>query len=186
MTDRPPGRRRRTVLFSAAGVALAALCLVAVLATRPAAQDTLEASPLLGKPAPEIVAPSLSGARISLASYRGRFVVVNFFASWCPPCQQETPQLLEFVGQQSQEHAAVLGVVFADSTSNVERFARSNGVTWPVVTDPGGQVALAYGVFDPPASFLVAPDGRVVAEVVGGVTAQGLDQLLAEARAEGR
>ena len=80
--------------------------------------------------------------------------------------------------------ACLLGVVFADSGSNAEGFARSNGVNWPIVTDAGGQVALAYGVSDPPASFLVAPDGRVVAEVVGGVTAQGLDQLIAEARTE--
>ncbi len=173
------------MLVSAGGVALTVLCLIAVLATRPAALNTIEASPLVGKPAPAIVAPSLSGATVSLAAYRGRYVVVNFFASWCPPCQQETPQLLEFVVQHPGARSpTVLGVVFSDSASNAEGFARSNGVKWPIVTDPGGQVALAYGVSDPPASFLVAPDGRVVAEIVGGVTSQGLDQLLAEAQAE--
>jgi cytochrome c biogenesis protein CcmG/thiol:disulfide interchange protein DsbE len=175
------GRRRRTALWSATAVAGVTICLVAVLATRSAGENTTAASPLLGKPAPAIDSTSLGGAKVSLASYRGRYVVLNFFASWCQPCQLEEPQLVEFVAQhQGASAPAVLGVVFSDSAGNAAAFARSNGVTWPLVTDPAGLVALAYGVANPPDSFLVAPDGRVVAHVVGGVTASGLDQLIAE------
>jgi cytochrome c biogenesis protein CcmG/thiol:disulfide interchange protein DsbE len=178
-------RRRRTVLWWAGGIALASICLVAVLATRPVAQDTVADSPLVGKPAPAIDAPGLSGGKVSLTSFRGRYVLVNFFASWCPPCQVEEPQLVEFAGQHRGVHGAtVLGVVFSDSATNAAAFVRSNGVTWPVVTDPGGRVAITYGVTDPPESFLIAPDGRVVAAIDGGVTADGLDRILAEAEAE--
>ena len=77
----------------------------------------------------------------------------------------------------------MIGVVFSDSAGNAAAFARSNGVGWPVVTDPGGRIALAYGVADPPDSFLVAPDGRIVADVVGGVTTDGLDRLIGQAQA---
>jgi cytochrome c biogenesis protein CcmG, thiol:disulfide interchange protein DsbE len=178
------GRRRRTAFWSAGGVGVAAICLVAVLATRPAGENTVEASPLVGKPAPAIEAPALRGGQVSLATFRGRFVVVNFFASWCPPCQQEEPQLLAFAEEhRGRDAPAVLGVVFDDSAGNAAAFARSNGVSWPIVTDPGGRVALAYGVADPPDSFLVAPDGRIVADVVGGVTTDGLDRLIGEAQA---
>lgn len=177
-------RRRRTALWSAAAVAVAAICLVAVLATRPSGEDTVAASPLVGKPAPAIDAPRLGGGTVSLAGYRGRFVVVNFFASWCPPCQQEEPQLVEFAAaHRGKDAPAVIGVVFSDSAGNAASFARSNGVGWPIVTDAGGRIALAYGVADPPDSFLVGPDGRIVADVVGGVTADGLDRLIGEAQA---
>ncbi len=178
-------RRARVVLWSSVCAAVVAVSLVAVLASRPAATDTVAASPLLGKTAPAISAVTLSGQRVTLSSLRGRFVVVNFFASWCPPCQVEEPQLVTFAAEhRGAAVATVLGVVFSDSASNAAAFVRSNGVRWPVVTDPGGMIALAYGVADPPASFLVAPDGRVAAEVVGGVTAAGLDQLVSEAKSE--
>jgi cytochrome c biogenesis protein CcmG/thiol:disulfide interchange protein DsbE len=182
------GRRGRTALWASAAVALAAVCLVAVLATRPAGEDTVAASPLVGKPAPAIDARSIDtgaigGGRVSLAAYRGRFVVVNFFASWCPPCQAEEPQLVEFAAAHRGAGApAVIGVVFSDSAANAAAFARANGVRWPIVADPGGRIALAFGVADPPDSFLVGPDGRIVADVVGGVTASGLDRLIGEAQ----
>jgi cytochrome c biogenesis protein CcmG, thiol:disulfide interchange protein DsbE len=165
-------------------VAAVTVCLIAVLATRSAGENTTAASPLLGKPAPAIDSTSLGGAPVTLASFRGRYVVVNFFASWCQPCQVEEPQLVEFAAEHRGAAAAVLGVVFSDSTANAAAFARSNAVTWPVVTDPGGRIALAYGVADPPDSFVVAPDGRVVADVVGGVTASGLEQLIDQFQAE--
>jgi cytochrome c biogenesis protein CcmG/thiol:disulfide interchange protein DsbE len=161
------------------------VCLVAVLATRSAGENITAASPLLGKPAPAIDSTSLGGAKVTLASFRGRFVVINFFASWCQPCQVEEPQLVEFVAQhRGATSPAVLGVVFSDSATNAAAFARSNGVTWPLVTDPGGRIALSYGVTDPPDSYIVAPDGRVVVHLLGGVTASGLDQLIAQAQAE--
>jgi cytochrome c biogenesis protein CcmG/thiol:disulfide interchange protein DsbE len=177
-------RRRRTALWSALGVGVLAVCLVAVLATRPAGENTLVASPLVGRQAPQVAGTALGGTKVSLAALRGRFVLVNFFASWCPPCQEEAPQLAEFAAaQRGPTGAAVVGVVFSDSAGNAAGFARDYGVTWPIVTDPGGRIALAYGVPDPPESFLVAPDGRVAAAIVGGVTAAGLQQLIDESEA---
>jgi cytochrome c biogenesis protein CcmG/thiol:disulfide interchange protein DsbE len=183
-----PGRpRRRVALFGAGGVAVLAVVLVVVLATRPPAVDTQANSPLVGRAAPPIAGASLDGGGpVDLAAWRGRFVVVNFFASWCPPCRTEAPELVQFTYEhKAAADASVLGVVFEDTASAGAAFARSTGATWPVVADPAGQVALDYGVRAPPESFLVAPDGRVVARIVGGVTVSGLDQLLARARAEG-
>jgi cytochrome c biogenesis protein CcmG/thiol:disulfide interchange protein DsbE len=176
--------RSHRVRVAAAAVALLAVALIVLLATRPSAQDVLADSPLVGKPAPAVAGSAITGGPVNLAQYRGRYVVLNFSASWCPACQIEEPQLVDFAAaHRKKADAVVLGVVFADSAANELGFARSNGVTWQVVNDPSGRIALAYGVADPPESFLIGPDGRVLAEILGGVTASGLDQLMHEVKA---
>jgi len=171
--------RRRGVRATAGVVALLAVVLVAVLATR-APPNQIGPSALVGHEAPAVSGSTLSGGRASLASLRGRWVLVNFFASWCPPCRTETPELVRFAySHPSGQKVAVLGVVFGDTAANARAFEASLGATWPAVADPSGRIAVGYGVDDPPQSFLVDPAGKVVARLVGGVTAAGLDRLVA-------
>lgn len=177
--------RLHPVRSATVAVALVAVALVVLLATRPQAENVVAQSPLLGKVAPSVSGVTVTGSRTSLAGYRGRYVVLNFFASWCPACQQEEPQLVRFAADHRGTQApAILAVVFSDSAGNALAFAANEGVTWPVVTDPAGSIALSYGVENPPDSFLISPNGRVLAEILGGVTTAGLDGLLREAAAD--
>ena len=161
---------------------------MAVLATRPSAQTVAARSPLVDTHA---VAPPIAGATLDGASYRlprapGHYVVLNFFASWCIPCQEEGPELVAFQFQHhSTGDASVLSVVFEDTVGDARAYQQKLGVTWPTMADNDGALALAYGVRSDPTSFLIAPDGRVVASVTGGATAKGLDQLVARAEASG-
>ena len=180
----PPAPRRvsiRIARYAAAVVGVLALVLVAVLASRPAATQTAS-STLIGKLAPPISGRNLAGGQSSLALLRGRYVLVNFFASWCPPCRSESPALVRFAYSRPYgQKVAVLGVVYGDTGSNAAAFERQVGATWPSVVDPGEQIAISYGVDDPPQSFLVAPDGKVVDRILGGVTVAGLDRLVGRA-----
>ncbi len=180
-------RRPRRALIASVGVGLVAVALVAVLATRSAAPGTEASTPLGGKLAPSVAGPALvGGAPVSLAALRGRYVLVDFFASWCVPCRREIPQIEAFLFQHPHTVAAI-GVDIDENASDGRGFLERVGATWPAVEDPPGarSISLAWGVTDPPESFLVAPDGRVVGKIVGGVTAKLLDRLLAEARAAG-
>jgi cytochrome c biogenesis protein CcmG/thiol:disulfide interchange protein DsbE len=104
--------------------------------------------------------------------------VVNFFATWCVPCITEHPELVDFADRHAQVgDASVVSVVFDDEAENVTDFFGENGGDWPVVD--GGDVILNWAVAQVPESFVVNPDGVVAAKVVGGVTADGLDDLLA-------
>ncbi|HLI44756.1 MAG TPA: redoxin domain-containing protein [Acidimicrobiales bacterium] len=174
-------RRAHVARWSAIGVLVVIASLVAVLGTRGPATEQLMQSPLLGKLAPPLAGPALVGGRpVALSSYRHRWVLVNFFASWCTVCQEEEPQLERFLySRPGGVRPVVLGVLYGDTRADGIAFQRAEGATWPSVDDPNGVIASAWGVASLPRSYLVAPDGRIVACILGGITASQLDALVA-------
>jgi cytochrome c biogenesis protein CcmG/thiol:disulfide interchange protein DsbE len=179
--------RSHTALIVAVVIAVVMSAFIALLATRKSAVDQQARSPLLGQPAPAIAGRDITGQQnqqIDLSGLRGRYVLVNFFASWCIPCQIEHPELVRWLARHAAKgDASVLAVTFEDTAGNARTFMQHNGGDWPVVADPGGQIALDYGVRGPPESYLLNPDGVVLAKFVGRVSADGLDNLLARAEA---
>jgi cytochrome c biogenesis protein CcmG/thiol:disulfide interchange protein DsbE len=190
-TERGSHRARRTAIVVAVVMALIVIVLaVAKQTTSGQLNAASTANPLLGKVAPPIDEPVLDPSavsttrpltRISLASLRGRYVLVNFFASWCDPCRAEASQLAAFqFAEHERGHAEVIGVLFDDSAADGRAFISTYGINYPVVADPGGVLALSYGVENPPTSILVAPDGRVLRYYLGGVTEAGLEQAITQ------
>ena len=174
--------RRSFAKWIAIAVAVVMVALVAVFATREPAQNTTAASPLIGEPAPEIIAPDLDGQTVRASRFHGRYVVVNFFASWCVPCREEHPELLNFAARHaSTGDAQILAVVFNDDIDDARAWFERNGGDWPVLQDQRGRVALDFGVCAPPETFIVDPDGMVLTRFVGQVTADGLDRVIARA-----
>lgn len=177
--DRQDGDRPRTALVAASVVAVLVALLVAVLATRAPSSERATRSPLIGRLAPPVNGTTLAGDSFDLSELRGRWVVVNFFASWCLPCIEEHPELVAF----DEDHAArgdasVVSVLFDDEEEKARAEFEKRGGDWPVVIDDDGAMGVAYGVARVPESFLVAPDGTVVQRLVGGVTRAQLDGLL--------
>ncbi len=188
MNGAPPTRRpgRHRARWIAAGVAVVAAGLIAVLATRPPAAVTQVESPLVGAPAPRLSGTTVDGVPYALPATPGKYTVVNFFASWCQPCQQEGPGLVAFqAGHRRAGDATMVSVVFDDTAAAARAYQATLGATWPTVADPSGAIGVAYGVRSPPSTFVIAPDGRVVAFIEGPVTAGDLDAVIARAKASG-
>ncbi|MGI8751246.1 MAG: TlpA family protein disulfide reductase [Acidimicrobiales bacterium] len=178
------GPRRRVVLWASLSVAVVLAVLVAVLATSGPASQVNAKSPLIGKPAPPIGGPNLlayPGAppTATMAGPPGHWVLVNFAASWCVPCQQETPQLLTFAARHaSTGDAQIITVAYQEGDERtLASFLQSRHGTWPVIDDNGAKVS--YGVTGIPESYLIDPQGTVVAKLVNGVVADQLDAIIA-------
>jgi cytochrome c biogenesis protein CcmG/thiol:disulfide interchange protein DsbE len=181
------GIRRRPALWGAVAAGVVLALFVAVLATRDsAATNRAVDSPLLGKPAPPLAGESrLDGEAFDLRDEEGRWVLVNFFATWCEPCRKEHPQLVRFAqDHRVADDARVVSVVFEDQADDVERWFRDNGGDWPVVDSPDGEIVVDWTVSGVPESYLVDPAGGVRAKIVGGVDAVKLDELLRRAQAQ--
>jgi cytochrome c biogenesis protein CcmG/thiol:disulfide interchange protein DsbE len=177
--DEPAGSRGRAIAIALV-VLVAIGLLVVVLATREPAANRIADSPLVGRPAPEVVGSTLDGGSYDLADASGQWTLVNFFATWCAPCRQEHDDLVAFHERHSRlGDAGVVSIVFSDDLGDAREFFEQNGAPFPVITSDEGDIALDYGVAKVPESYLVSPDGIIVAKIIGGVTADGLEELLA-------
>lgn len=134
-------------------------------------------------PAPAFDLPDLDGGgTTSLASLRGRVVVLNFWASWCDPCKDEAPILEDWWRRTGRpQGVALLGIDSQDLSDDARAFATAYGLTYPLVHDDGSGVSHAYGVSGFPETFVIDAEGRAVAWFPGPVTAKGLDEAVAKA-----
>jgi thiol-disulfide isomerase/thioredoxin len=137
-------------------------------------------SPLNGKPAPAFALENLSGSKVSLASYKGNAVMINFWATWCGPCKVETPWIVELRDKYAAQGFEVLGVDtegddlkasdkagWAKAETNANKFVTEMKVPYPILLD-GDSISGDYGGLDDlPASFFVDRNGKVVAASVG-------------------
>ena len=124
----------------------------------------------IGDPVPTEPLPRLEGGGSqSLADYRGRWVLVNFWASWCPPCRAEAPALEEFHRRHNGPDFTVLGIDSRDLSDDGRAFVRRYGLGYPQLRDADGDVSHDYGTTGLPESYLVDPRGTVRLHSVGEV-----------------
>ena len=163
----------RRIARYAAVVLILGLALTLTLAFRRDPHDIRTGT--VGKPAPAFTLANLNGTgTISLEQYRGKVVVLNFWASWCVPCKEENPALTDVWERYRGTDVVLLGVNFQDSKDAARAYTARLGNTWPTVIDESGQVALSYGVFGPPETYFIGVDGVIAGRHIGPIDAATL------------
>ena len=146
----------RALLSLAAGLALIAASLVGFWwLGRSESSSATSRSPIQDQPAPDFALDDLEGRTVRLSDLRGQVVLVNLWATWCPPCLAEMPDLAALYQTYKSEGFVILGVDDQERAQTVADFVARNPVPYPILLDPDSRVARAYGVSYLPASFLI-------------------------------
>ncbi|PYM83906.1 MAG: hypothetical protein DME09_09650 [Candidatus Rokuibacteriota bacterium] len=128
-------------------------------------------SPLVGRPAAPFVLRTFDGTDVSLASLRGRVVVLNFWASWCyPACYEEAPALERSWRAYRDREVSVVGVAIQDQPDAARKFIADFSLSFPNAPDPDGKVSVEYGVYGVPETFFIDRAGRIRLKQTGAVS----------------
>ncbi len=142
-------------------------------------------SPLIHRTAPDFSLERVDGkGTLSLAQLEGKPAVINFWATWCDPCKEELPVLLQ--AARGAKGVQFVGIVYEDDPANIENaLARHGGAAYPTLIDKGGHAAIAYGVAGVPETFFLDRTGHIVAKFPGPLEPDELQGYLAEIRGSG-
>ena len=137
-------------------------------------------SPLVGKAAPDFRLETLLGASVSLAQFRGRPVIVNFWASWCLPCRDEAPILRAAMDRYAGKGLVILGIVVNDPPENARKFAEEFKLNYPNLLDPSGKTEVTYGVRGVPETFFIDRSGLITYRKAGPLETGELERHIQE------
>ena len=138
-------------------------------------------TPLIGKPAPAFALREVgTGQTIDLAQFKGKPVIINFWATWCGPCWEEHPVLVANA-RMLQPNVQFLGVVFDDTEEKILGFLQQRGSSYPTVVDQAGKTAIAYGIGGVPETYFVDANGVIRAKYSGPMSSDILQENLRKA-----
>jgi peroxiredoxin len=172
--------------------------LLAIQGCAPSAQDTgrsgqegsgtiglkgseLAPAPEIGHPAPDFTLVDLKGNEVALSDFRGKTVFINFWATWCPPCRAEMPEIEAVHQEYKDKGVVVLGVDISEPENTVRQYIQKGGFSWTIVLDSTGEVARNYQIAAIPTSFFIDREGIIRAVNIGAMTKRAMENKLAEA-----
>lgn len=138
-------------------------------------------SPLIGKPAPSFALREVgTGRTIDVAEFKGKPVIINFWATWCGPCWEEHPVLVANA-RRLQPNVQFIGVVFQDTEEKILGFLQQRGSGYPTLVDEKGKTAIAYGVGGVPETYFLDASGVIRAKYTGPMDTDTLQENLRKA-----
>jgi peroxiredoxin len=134
----------------------------------------------VGNRAPDFTLEALDGTKVSLKNYRGKVVLINFWATWCPPCRAEIPEIEAAFEARQDDGFVVFGVNVEEARETVAPFVDAFEMSYPVLLDESGRLLQTYRAMGLPMSVIIDQDGVIQARHIGFLTAADLDSYLAE------
>lgn len=141
----------------------------------------LAPAPEIGHPAPDFTLADLKGNEVTLSDFRGQTVFINFWATWCPPCRAEMPEIEAVYQEYKDKGVVVIGVDILEPEDVVRQFVERGGYNWTFVLDATGAVSDDYRITAIPTSFFIDREGIIQAVNIGAMTKRAMEIKLAEA-----
>ena len=171
----------RIVLISAAGVFIAALMFfLAYGLSNQSSVTGRSGQQLVGSLAPVVDGELINGDYFFYPETDAPVMVINFWASWCPPCRRETPSFEKLWRQYKEKNVVFLGINVQDNREDALRYIEEFDVTFPNLLDLDGSITVDYGVTGLPVTFFVGPDRKIISRWVGSISEQRLDNVVRE------
>ena len=121
----------------------------------------------VGEPAPDFQLENLAGQSISISDLQGKPVLLNFWATWCPPCRAEMPYLQQIYEEWSDKGLVLLAIDIGEGPSQIKEFLETNNLSLPVLLDSDKSVAQRYNITGIPATFFIDKDGTIQVKIIG-------------------
>jgi peroxiredoxin len=138
----------------------------------------------LGNAAPDFTLQTVDGKNFKLSDLHGKKVLLNFFATWCPPCKGEMPDLESFYKEHMNDGITVLAVNLTtgetDPNTNIPKFISNFGLTFPVLLDKQGNIGDLYQAFDIPTSYFIDSKGVIRQKMVGAMNKDTMEKLISQ------
>lgn len=161
------------------GLALIGASVYFILQDAPPQTDLSAVPVKVNYPAPELTLTDMQGDSSSLADYRGQIILVNLWATWCPPCKEEMPALESFYRKHESDGFVIVAINDGDPVPDVIQFVEEYGLTFPVWLDPTYiATEQAFKTLNLPSSFVISREGIIVLSWVGGINAKTLEKYL--------
>lgn len=134
-----------------------------------------------GNLAPDFTLTTSDGKTVKLSDFRGKKVILNFWATWCPPCRQEIPDMIKYYEANKDKNVVILGVNLTDSEKNPENvttFLKDNGITYPILFDTKADVSNRYQIINIPTSYVLDTKGIIREIKIGAMAYQDMNRML--------
>lgn len=167
---------KKMIRLAGVGVFLAAIFVFAVFLVN---ADTEKPAPQIGRIAPDFTLKDLDGVTVDLKSVTGKnkVTILNFWATWCPPCRAEIPEFIEFVKEHQGEKVALVAVNLQEGQKKVAAFAETAGMNFPILLDEKGSVAQVYQIYAIPTTFFIDGSGVIREKVEGSISLSRLESI---------
>ena len=162
------------------GIGLIILGLVAagVISNRGITADDIVVPSKVNFPAPEITLNNLKGERVSISDYNQQVVLINNWATWCPPCKAEMPTLSKYFKEHSDQGFMLVGINAGDPADEVANFVDEYGLTFPILLDPNNKSLIFFHTDNLPSSYVINRDGNVVLAWSGPISQAMLEKYV--------
>lgn len=174
--------KTKTRLFTLAIVLVAIIISIVLIEQKKPERVVIKDSDVgltIGKIAPNFELEDISGNKVQLNDFRGKAILLNFWASWCAPCRIEMSEFQNIYDSNPNE-IVVIGVNLQENKDNIEEFVKKLGITFPILLDPDSEVKSLYDIFTQPVTYFIDKDGKIVDKKFGPLTIEEINEKVSK------